>query len=68
LVESAQPVQPVAGNRGSNRPLLEQLHRVRQLVSAPRHGLDVDAPHAQALDALPHGCPAHAQYLRQPFT
>ena len=67
-VQAVQPVQPVAGNRSSNRPLLEQFRRVRQLVSAPRHGLDVDAQHAQALDALPDGCPAHAQHLRQPFT
>jgi hypothetical protein len=60
-------VQSVTLNRDSNCLAIEQLNCVRQPVSTPRHGLDVDAPHAEPFDAFPNRCPAHSQHLRQPF-
>ena len=52
---------------GADALRIQQLHRIRQAVAAPRQRLHLDAQGAQALHALPHGRAAHLEFRRQPF-
>ncbi len=66
-LELAQLPGAHGADLGADALRVQQFHRIRQAVAAPRQRLHLQPQGAQALHALPHGGPAHFEFPRQPF-